>query len=224
MLLLAALGGGALVLRSQRGGSGGGTVSVADAPTPSASAVPDTSVGHELEVRVLAADCGNNAHAGYVYVDAFGSLAIPPQGQCLNGLNARGKPGKVQLTWPDNGSAGYRVYRSESFVGPYISLGQTTSRHSTWLDDAVVAGREYFYSVRPLDAAGVETCTSGQVIGIAPPHWQPGQALNRPPYFTSAPIVVGDIAHPYTYAPTVLDADGDTLTYRLLVAAQGMAI
>ena len=45
VLLLVALGGGALVVRSQRGGSGGEPVSVAGAPTPSASAVPDTSVG-----------------------------------------------------------------------------------------------------------------------------------------------------------------------------------
>lgn len=44
-LLLAAFGGGVLFVRSQRGGSGGEPVSVAGAPTPSASAAPDTSVG-----------------------------------------------------------------------------------------------------------------------------------------------------------------------------------
>ena len=44
-LLLAALGGGVLFVRSQRGGSGGGPVSVAGAPTQSASAEPEVGVG-----------------------------------------------------------------------------------------------------------------------------------------------------------------------------------
>ena len=45
VLLLAALGGGALLVRSQQGGAGSGTASLAGATTPSASAAPDTGVG-----------------------------------------------------------------------------------------------------------------------------------------------------------------------------------
>jgi hypothetical protein len=35
--------------------------------------VPDSSVGHTLEIAVAAADCSLGAHAGYVYLDGFGS-------------------------------------------------------------------------------------------------------------------------------------------------------
>jgi len=186
--------------------------------------VPDTSLGHELEVRVLAADCSQGGHGGYVYVDAFGAHAIPPQGGCINGLTARGKPGMVQLTWPDNGAARYRVYRAPALAGPYEPLGETESRYSTWLDRTSEAGKTYYYNIRPLDSSGVEICTSGEVIGVAPEHWSPGDTLNRPPYFSSTPIDKGDIQTAYVYKATATDADGDPLTYSLLYGPTGMTI
>ncbi|MFC3217386.1 hypothetical protein [Comamonas sp. JC664] len=63
--------------------------------------VPDSSLGNELQIRVVGADCSQGGHGGYVYVDAFGSVSIPPQGACVNDLQLRAKPGNVQLTWAD---------------------------------------------------------------------------------------------------------------------------
>ncbi|CAK7053710.1 MAG: hypothetical protein BACD_02595 [Bacteroides rodentium] len=186
--------------------------------------VPDSSLNHELEVRVLAADCAHSGHGGYVYVDAFGAHAVPPQSGCINGLVARGKPGMVQLVWPDNGAAKYRVYRAPALAGPYEALGETDSRHSTWLDRTPETSKVYYYSIRPLDSSGAEICTSGEVIGIAPPTWSPGDALDRPPYFTSIPVESGDIQTPYTYKAAVVDADGDSLTYSLIYGPTGMTV
>jgi len=186
--------------------------------------VPDTSLGHELEVRVLAADCAQGGHGGYVYVDAFGAHAIPPQGGCLGNLTARGKPGAVQLVWSDNGAVKYRIYRATALEGPYVSLGETDSRHSTWLDRTVETDQTYYYSVRPLDSDGAELCSSGEVIGVAPEHWSSGNTFNRPPYFTSTPVETGVIQTAYTHTITAVDADNDTLTYSLIYGPTSMTV
>lgn len=186
--------------------------------------VPDTKIGHELEVRVIGADCSYGGHGGYVYVDAFGAHKISPQTSCIANLEARSKPGKVQLTWKDIGVDKYRVYRSTAYDGPYVLLGETESNYSTWLDDTVSNEQSYFYTIHPVDAEGVEICSSGKVISVVPEHLDPDKKLNRPPYFTSKPNIGGDIRTPYSYQPIVEDADGDILKYRLLEAPTSMVI
>lgn len=186
--------------------------------------VPDTKVGHELEVRVIGAQCAQTGHGGYVYVDAFGAHKISPQTSCITNLEARPKPGKVQLTWDDIGVEKYRVYRSTAYDGPYVLLGETKSNYSTWLDDTVSNEQSYFYTIHPVDAEGVEICSSGKVISVVPEHLDPDKELNRPPYFTTKPKLGGDIRAPYSYQPVVEDADGDVLKYRLLEAPTSMTI
>ncbi|GHU23659.1 hypothetical protein FACS189497_09610 [Betaproteobacteria bacterium] len=186
--------------------------------------VPDTSLGHEIEVRVLGADCAAGGHGGYVYVDAFGSLAILPQGSCISDLRTRAKPGKVQLSWTDNGAARYKVYRAESLQGPFVPLGVTQSRYATWLDETVSAGGRYYYTVRPVDADGHEICSSGEIVGVAPPLWNVGDPLNHPPILGSHPPLVGDVRAVYTYQALASDADGDPLRYSLLYAPLGMSV
>ena len=186
--------------------------------------VPDSLIGHELEVRALAADCAYGGHGGYVYVDAFGANKIKPQQGCLNNVKARAKPGQVQVTWENNGADAYRVYRSEKLEGPYISLGETTSNYSTWLDKTVTDGKEYFYNVRPINSEGLEYCASGSVVSVVPSPIEAGEVANRPPYFVSEPKIGGDIKTDYHYQAEALDADGDDLTYSLLAGPVGMTI
>jgi IPTL-CTERM motif len=40
--------------------------------------VPDADIGDTLEIQALASDCSPSAHAGYVYLDGFGSAIVPP--------------------------------------------------------------------------------------------------------------------------------------------------
>jgi hypothetical protein len=42
--------------------------------------VPDAALGNTLEIQALASDCSPTAHAGYVYLDGFGSTVIGPPG------------------------------------------------------------------------------------------------------------------------------------------------
>ena len=188
--------------------------------------VPDSSLGHEVRVRVLAADCALGGHGGYVYVDSFGSQRIPPQKMCLNiDLAARAKPGKVQLTWVDSGAASYAIYRASDLQdGSWRRVAETTSRWSTWLDTDVQTGQTYFYSVRPLDADGKEQCTSVAVAAVPPPEWAPGQALQHPPRITSQPQTTGKIGEAWNYSIQATDQDGTALTYELAQAPQGMTL
>ncbi|MFN3988022.1 MAG: putative Ig domain-containing protein [Rhodocyclaceae bacterium] len=186
--------------------------------------VPDASLGHEIEVRVLVAGCEPTGHAGYVYVDAFGSLAIPIQGSCINDLAARAKPGNVQLTWADSGAAAYGIYRSDSLEGPYVRQATTESRRATWLDRNVAVGGRYYYSVRALDEDGREMCASGEVVAVVPEHWAPGDPLNRPPRFLTRPVPQADVRNQYVYEPGVVDPDGDTLTFALNYGPIGMTL
>ncbi len=186
--------------------------------------VPDASLGHELHVRVVGADCSASGHGGYVYVDAFGAVSIPPQGACIHDLQVRSKPGNAQLTWNDTGAATYAIYRAEALEGPYLHMGTTQSRHSTWLDRTVQPWKTYYYRVHALDVDGHALCSSGEVATVVPAHWSVGDAVNRPPIFTSAPQRTGDVRAPYAYQAVAVDADGDTLAYRLLYAPVGMAV
>ena len=51
---------------------------------------------------------------------------------------------------------------------------------------------------------------------VAPP--------NRPPLFTSTPVVVGNVNTPYAYQATAVDPDGDPLTYSLSAPAGSFAV
>ena len=42
--------------------------------------LPSSAIGSQMELRVVAAKCSLGAHGGYVYVDGFGSSAVPPAG------------------------------------------------------------------------------------------------------------------------------------------------
>lgn len=187
--------------------------------------VPEISLGHEVEVQVLVADCALNAHGGYVYIDAFGSLKAIPQKACINDLKVRNKPQQVQLTWiPTGAEGGYAIYRANDLKGPYVKIATTTSTYATWLDKTVQAGSIYYYTVRPLDALGNEICTSGEIVGTPLPQWELGKPLKRPPYFTTSPIITSDLNTTYNYDFNVVDADNDNLTYTLAYSPVGMTL
>lgn len=42
--------------------------------------LPLSAVGQQVELTIVAADCALGGHGGYVYVDGFGSAAVPPGG------------------------------------------------------------------------------------------------------------------------------------------------
>ena len=42
--------------------------------------LPSSAIGNQIELRIVAAKCSLGGHGGYVYVDGFGSTAVPPPG------------------------------------------------------------------------------------------------------------------------------------------------
>ena len=47
--------------------------------------VPDADLGDTLEIQALASDCQPTGHAGYVYLDGFGSAVVGPPGPTATG-------------------------------------------------------------------------------------------------------------------------------------------
>jgi hypothetical protein len=81
---------------------------------------------------------------------------------CVDDLKARAKSGKVQLVWTDIGAHHYNVYRSTTAGGPYLFIGTTTSRYSTYLDTTVINGTTFYYVVREAVLSGYELCQSNE--------------------------------------------------------------
>jgi len=87
---------------------------------------------------------------------------------CVDDLAARPKRGKIQLTWTDTGAHHYNIYRSTISGGPYLFMGSTDSRYSTYLDKNVVDGTTYHYVVREANENNEELCQSNQASATVP--------------------------------------------------------
>lgn len=86
---------------------------------------------------------------------------------CVSDLVARAKASKVQLTWTnDPNAASYNVYRSTMPGGPYIKIANTISRYSTYLDETVLNGINYFYVVSEVALNANELCLSNETSAL----------------------------------------------------------
>jgi hypothetical protein len=113
------------------------------------------------------------------------AVLLPVPGQDLvapaapAGLSAAEGDGQVDLAWtgvPD--AASYQVYRSPVSGGGYVWVGGTAG--TAYTDTGLVNGRDYFYVVSAVDAAGNEGPTSNEASAL--PHYTIGWAnLQWPP-------------------------------------------
>lgn len=86
-------------------------------------------------------------------------LMYTPEHSCIENLFARSKLNKVQLTWTDNGSSLYRIYRSVNEAAQeFVLIDSTTSSYSTYLDEGLTTGNSYRYYV-----TGTNSCQSDTV-------------------------------------------------------------
>ncbi|MEV6796246.1 alginate lyase family protein [Streptomyces sp. NPDC051320] len=102
-----------------------------------------------------------------------GAHASPAAPTAPAGLFAAGEDKAVQVSWlPSAWATGYTVRRSTGPGGPYeqVATGITTA---TYTDEAVHAGRTYYYTVSATDSSG-ESATSSAVAATAglPGHWR----------------------------------------------------
>jgi hypothetical protein len=108
------------------------------------------------------------------------------------------------------------VLRYELLEGPLgLSLNSQTGE-LTWAEDAIAQGSHTLHLQVEDGRGGV---TQGRYIleAIEPPP-------NRPPIFTSTPVVDAYIGQPYRYDADAIDPDGDILDYGLLHGPDGLTI
>jgi fibronectin type 3 domain-containing protein len=76
----------------------------------------------------------------------------------------------VSVTWSPSTSsvAGYNVYRSEVSGGPYSALESSIVAVDSYTDTNVQSGSTYYYVVKSVTAAGVESADSSQASVSVP--------------------------------------------------------
>ncbi|MEM7390807.1 MAG: PKD domain-containing protein, partial [Verrucomicrobiota bacterium] len=139
----------------------------------------------------------------------------------VDDLAARPKGRKIQVTWTPVGDEA-AVLRST--VGPhqgFVEIARTSSDYATWLDETVQLNTDYYYrlliyefgTTNPIGASIVEFANS------------PGKSRgNRPPAFTSDPLLATRVGQLYQYDADADDLEGDPLTFSLVEGPSGMTI
>jgi hypothetical protein len=88
----------------------------------------------------------------------------PPQG-----LSSATGDGLVELIWNDNTEpdlAGYRIYASSSYEGPYERIGSSIA--PSFIDKGIPNGKTYYYAVAAYDGHGNESELSHDIIYDTP--------------------------------------------------------
>ncbi|RYY52553.1 MAG: PASTA domain-containing protein [Chitinophagaceae bacterium] len=136
-------------------------------------------------------------------------------------INARSKPGKVQLTWPAvAGTSSYQIYRATD-VEPvvFLRIGEVPSTQPLFLDNLATSGKTWLYAVGALTPENL--CISG----VAAAHPTAARGLtNYPPVIYSSPVTKGRPGTPYSYDVNAADPNGDELIYKLLAGPDSMTI
>ena len=76
----------------------------------------------------------------------------------------------VDLSWAASTSVvgGYNLYRSSSSGGPYSLVNSTLIAGTSFTDNAVTAGKTYFYVVTAVDSSKIESLVSNEVQAVIP--------------------------------------------------------
>ena len=143
------------------------------------------------------------------------AILMPVRGQDLVAprtplnLTAAAGNAEVALDWaaPSGGAASYNVYRSPVTGGGYVFIGNTTS--TDYVDTTVENGREYFYVVRALDAAGNEGPACFEAS--ATPFFPIGYTILQWPWSMSFPVrtMGSETVYGRVYVAGLTDANGD---------------
>jgi hypothetical protein len=88
----------------------------------------------------------------------------------LSGSSSQSVSHSVSLTWNSSTSAvaGYHIYRSQVSGGPYSIQDSSLVAADAYIDSSVQGGSTYYYIVRSVTQAGVESTDSMQVTATIP--------------------------------------------------------
>ncbi|MEW8008613.1 MAG: putative Ig domain-containing protein [Candidatus Thiodiazotropha endolucinida] len=138
---------------------------------------------------------------------------------CLTDFNANASVSEVQLRWVYSGAPQYNVYRSIDDGVSYQSIVQITSSDTHYLDSGLISGASYRYAVKEVNSNGVEVCQS-PVVHVTPKE----RTDNKPPVFTSTPLLTAEVGVVYHYDVDAIDRQGDPVRYSLKSFPAGMSI
>ena len=88
----------------------------------------------------------------------------------LSGTAVAAVAHSVELVWSQGTSSvvGFNVYRGSTNGGPYTKLTSSPQSSMTYTDYDVTAGQTYYYVVTAVDANGMESDKSSQVVAVIP--------------------------------------------------------
>jgi fibronectin type 3 domain-containing protein len=91
------------------------------------------------------------------------TVSAPPTP--IQDLQARPKDSKIDLVWtPMSGATAYNVYRRAGAQGDFVLIAEGhVTDYATYADMGLTYGVTYYYYVRWLDTAGVESPDSNVV-------------------------------------------------------------
>ena len=122
------------------------------------------------ESRDLAAALESNASVPVTITPKDTFPPAPPASITIASIN-----GVVSLFWPGNtepDTAGYNLYRAESAdtpPGQWVKLNQQLHKPTSFRDDRVQVGKQYFYQLTAVDNNGNESARSAVVSEVVNP-------------------------------------------------------
>jgi hypothetical protein len=109
---------------------------------------------------------GNSNGQVTFFSDAANSSAI----LSLSGTGTATVQHSVSLSWNPSSSqvAGYNVYRSSQFSGPFTKLNSVLDTATVFNDSSVVSGQTYYYAATSVDSNDVESTYSNVATAVIP--------------------------------------------------------
>lgn len=149
-------------------------------------------------------------------------IRVGPAAQTLvDSVISRFKDRSADVIWARvNGAVGYNVYRRTAGGAPVRVRSGLTG--TSFTDTGLTNGTPYFYTVRWVDAQGVESPDGTEASATPTPT---GSTGNTPPSILSYPVTRGRTATPYAYQLRAGDPDaGEVLSYSLTAPPEGMTV
>ena len=135
----------------------------------------------------------------------------------VDGLYCQIENSKVDIVWNEYDSVqSYLVYRHLG-IGTAL-IGDVTQ--NVLIDEDITHGVTYTYTVSAVLDDGSKTAESDPCSVTS----YPTDISNHAPEITSEPVLSINRSHTYVYDVDAVDSDGDTLTYSLALAPEGVTI
>jgi fibronectin type 3 domain-containing protein len=100
---------------------------------------------------------------------SFASNAASAAAENLTGTGVAPPQHSVDLSWdPASAVAGYNVYRASQTGGPYSKINPVLNAGTTFTDNSVQGGQNYYYVTTSVDSTGTQSAYSNEIRAAIP--------------------------------------------------------